>query len=40
MMAEEDKQMKNKLLAELRECGEKIKEMGGRESVARQIERR
>ncbi len=35
MMVEEDKQIKNKLLAELRERGEKIKEMGGRESVAR-----
>jgi len=40
MMVEEDKQIKNKLLAELREHGEKIKGMGGRESVARQRRRR
>ncbi len=35
-MLEEDKQIKNKLLAKLRERGEKIKEMGRRKSVARQ----
>ncbi len=40
MMVEEDKQVKNELLAELRERGEKIKGMGERESVARQRRRR
>jgi len=38
-MAEEDKQMKDELLAQLRERREKIKEMGGSESVERQRKR-
>jgi len=38
-MVEEDKQVKDKLLAGLRERSEKIKEMGDRESVERQKKR-
>jgi acetyl-CoA carboxylase carboxyltransferase component len=36
MTTNEDKQIKDKLLAELRERSEKVKEMGGKESVERQ----
>ncbi len=38
-MVEEDKQTKDRLLAELREYREKVKEMGGRERVERQKKR-
>ena len=38
-MVEEDKQVKDELLAQLQELREKIKEMGGRESVERQKKR-
>ncbi len=39
MMVEEDKQIKDKLLAALQERRDNIKEMGGRQNVAKQRQR-